>query len=197
MNIEDHVSLGVQIVSVGVLWASFFLLISGCASLPIFPFPDATIIETQKDWERIKNPSLDSQNQTFQLAGRIIRAEVTEEGVSFLANWLPFPTNAFDGPSTRSIGSPNRPFFMHFSGPVDHDGRRQGNEFLLLGQLVGMQDTTTFHGFTKSFPLFTVQCLHVWKTAGTDLQEFIWMDPGDDRYPPPLEESYCLHKTPT
>ena len=134
------------------------------------------------------------QGQSFQLAGRIIRAETTPRGVTFKAEWLPFPTDTYSGPEARSTPEPqpHRPFFMHFAGTVDDDGMRQGNEFLLLGQMAGLEDMVTIQGLTKAIPSFTVQCFHIWKTAGTDLYEFIWMAPLNMRYPPPLEETYCV-----
>jgi hypothetical protein len=123
----------------------------------------------------------------------------TQGGVTFKAKWLPFPENTYAGPEARSTPEPqpHRPFFIHFSGAVDDDGRRQGNEFLLFGPMAGMKDMVTLQGLTKSIPSFNIQCLHIWKTAGTDLYEFIWMDPLDGRYPSPLEETYCASQSPS
>lgn len=180
-----------QIYSGALLYALLFLTVSGCASLPTFPFPEATIIKTQQDFAQLTSRPMQSQDNDVQLAGRIISVETTRKGVTFLAHWLPFPKDAFSGPETRSFEMTNQRFSMDFSGNVDDDGKRQGNEFLMLGKLTGTRDMVTLQGITKSIPYFTVQCLHVWKTAGTDLQEFIWMDPRDESYPPPLEDTYC------
>jgi hypothetical protein len=46
---------------------------------------------------------------------------------------------------------------MYFSGIVDHDGRRQGNEFLLVGHMAGLEDMVTLQGLTKSIPSFNVR----------------------------------------
>ncbi len=62
----------------------------------------------------------------------------------------------------------------------------------MVGTMRGMREMVTLQGLTKSIPSFQAECMHVWKTAGTDLYEFIWTDPTDNRYPPPLEDTYCV-----
>lgn len=167
-------------------------IFGACAPLPDFPFPGATIIENQPLYNSLRKRPKDFQGRRVQLAGRIIYSETTSKGVTVLAEWLPFPEDTFAGPETRSTFRSVRPFYMDYEGPIDHDGRRQGNEFLIVGTMTGLGEMVTLHGLTKSIPAFRVQCMHVWKTAGTDLYEFIWTDPTDDRYPPPLEETYCV-----
>ena len=166
--------------------------VNGCSPLSTFPFPETTIIKTEQDFSALNHRSPHAKNRALQLTGRIIRSEMTPQNVSFHAEWLPFPENVIAGPERLSTGQFNRRFSMQFSGAIDGDGRRQGNEFLMVGQFVGMQETWTLHGISKSIPHFLVQCLHIWKTADTDLVEFIWMDPLDESYPPSLEETYCV-----
>ena len=194
MNFDQQRRSQIQAYSLGVLCAFLSLDVHGCANIPDFPFQEVPIIKTAQDYDALRNHPRQFQNQPFQLAGRIVRAEKNPGVVTFKAEWLPFPENTYAGPEERSTPEPqpHRLFYMHFSGTVDHDGRRQGNEFLLVGQMTGMEDMVTLQGLTKSIPSFKIQCLHIWKTAGTDLYEFIWMDPFDDRYPPPLEETYCV-----
>ena len=199
MNIDQQRCSWIRADSLGVLCALLTLVVHGCAHLPSFPFPGVPIIKTAQDYDAVRNHPRQFQNQPFQLAGRIVRAETTPGGVTFKAEWLSFPEDSYAGPEARSTPEPQprRPFLMHFSGAVDYDGRRQGNEFLLVGHMTGMKDMVTLQRLTKSIPSFNIQCLHIWKTAGTDLYEFIWMDPLDDRYPPPLEETYCVAQSPS
>lgn len=186
--------LRMQLDCLGVLCALLTLVVHGCAHLPTFPIPGVPIIKTAEDYDTVRNYPMQFQDQHVQLAGRIVRAETTTEGVTFKAEWLPFPENTYSGPETRSTPEPHlhRPFYMHFPGTVDDDGKRQGNEFLLIGHMAGLKDMVTFQGQTKAIPSFNVQCFHIWKTAGTDLYEFIWMAPLNMRYPPPVEETYCV-----
>ncbi|MDR4485739.1 MAG: hypothetical protein R3B95_21530 [Nitrospirales bacterium] len=179
------------------LCALLTLIVHGCAHLPSFPSPGVPIIKIAQDYDAVRNHPVQFQNQPAQLAGRIVHAETTTRGVTFMAEWLPFPENTYSGPETRSTPEPqpHRLFHMHFSGTVDDDGKRQGNEFLLFGHMAGLEDMVTLQGRTKTIPSFNVQCIHIWKTAGTDLYEFIWMAPLTMGYPPPLEETYCVAQT--
>ena len=199
MNIGHQPFSRIQIYSIGVLCALLPLAVQGCTQLPAFPFPGVPIIKTAQNYDEIRTHPGQFQNQPFQLAGRIVRAETTPRGVTFKAEWLPFPEDTYSGPEARSIPEPqpHHPFFMHFSGTVDDDGQSQGNEFLLIGHMTGLENLVTFQGITKAIPSFNVQCLHIWKTAGTDLYEYIWMIALDGRYPPPLEETYCVAQSPS
>lgn len=186
--------LRMQFDCLGVLCGLLTLVVHGCARLPTFPIPGVPIIKTAEDYDAARNYPMQFQDRHVQLAGRIVRAETTTEGVPFKAEWLPFPENTYSGPETRSTPELHlhRLFYMHFPGIVDDDGKRQGNEFLLIGHMAGLEDMVTLQGQTKAIPSFNVQCFHIWKTAGTDLYEFIWMAPLNMRYPPPLEETYCV-----
>ena len=178
--------------SIGVLCALLTHAIQGCAPIPSFPFPGVAILQTSQDFDALKNDPMQFQNLSIQLAGRIRGVETTKKNLTFLAEWLPFPKDTYAGPETRAFPRTNHLFFMHFSGTIDDEGRSQGNEFLLLGQMAGLEDMVTLQGRTRAIPYFNVQCLHIWKTAATDLYEFIRMNPLNNPYPPPLEETYCV-----
>ncbi len=188
---------GVSRIQVYCICALLNLAAHGCAPIPTFPIPGVTIIQNSQDFDDIKNQSQQFHDHSFQLAGRIKGTDTTPTGVRFLAEWLPFPADTYSGPETRSLPRTYRPFYLHFSGPVDDDGKSQGNEFLMVGHLTGLEDMVTLAGNTKAIPSFTAQCFHVWKTAFTDLYEFIWMGPLSMRYPPPLEETYCVASSPS
>lgn len=119
-----------------------------------------------------------------------MRAETTGQGVKILAEWLPFPEGPSDGPGGASPGEADR-FYALFQGTIDEQGLKRGNEFVLTGRVTGQEEFTTLLGLRRQVPVLLVECLHVWKTAGTDLREFQNMGPLDLRYAPPLEETYC------
>ncbi len=178
---------------VALLSALLSLNLNSCAPpSQDFPLPNATILHNSEDFDEIRRDLEEFQHRDFQLAGRIIRTHTSPTGVIFLAEWLPFPHNTFAGPEAKSTGLSFRRIAMHFPGTVDHDGRRKGNEFLMAGTLTPVPESVDYRKIPTSIPHFSVQCLHVWKTAGDDLAEYIWMDPFDDRYPPPLEDTYCV-----
>lgn len=105
-----------QLACLDVLCALLTLVLHGCAHLPSFPIPGVPIIKTAKDYDAVRNHPMQFHNQPVQLAGRIVPAETTLEGVTFKTEWLPFPENTYSGPETRSTPEPHlhRPFYMHF-----------------------------------------------------------------------------------
>ena len=183
---------GNEIRALGILSVLFSSNFHGCAPVQTFPLSKAAILQTSKEFDEVRWDLQKYQHHEFQLAGRIIRAETIPTGVVFLAEWLPFPKNPFVGPEAKSTSLSFRRISMHFSGTVDHDGQRKGNEFLMVGTMGARPKSVAYQNIPASIPYFTVQCLHIWKTAGDDLVEYIWMNPLDDRYPPPLEETYCV-----
>ncbi len=175
--------------SLGMLCALLYL--SGCTPHQDFPLPKASILQNSEDFDEIRRNLEEFQQHNFQLAGRIIWTETTPTGTIFLAEWLPFPKDAFEGPEAKSTGLSFRRIAIQFLGTIDHDGRRKGNELLMAGTLIPAPEAVGYSRIPTSIPHFSAQCLHIWKTAGDALAEFIWMDPYDDRYPPPLEDTYC------
>lgn len=169
-------------------------LLSACVHPSDFPENGTPTIKTQAELARlVTHPKL-YMKQPFKLAGRIIRAESIKQDVVILAQWLPFPDDTFSGPELEEDSGEPR-FVIRYSGTIDPDGIVQGNEFLVLGKGLGTQEIVTLEGMTRVVPVLRAQCLHIWKTAGTLLYEFIWSDPRDDRYPPPLEDTYCVQSS--
>lgn len=109
MNIDQQGFPRLQMYSIGVLCALLTLGVHGCAPICSFPFSGVPIIKTAQDYDAARNHPMQSmqfQNQLFQLAGRIVHAETTPRGVTFKAEWLPFPVETYSGPEARSTPEP-------------------------------------------------------------------------------------------
>ena len=161
-----------------------------CTHQPQFPDNGRPAIVTTDQFAWLSHPAQSPINEGVRIAGRLVRAETTGQGVKILAEWLPFPTGPYDGPGGDSQGERYR-FYALFQGAIDEQGLERGNEFVLTGRVSGQEDLMTLQGALQQVPVLLAECLHVWKTAGTDLREYQEMAPVDLRYPPPLEETYC------
>ncbi len=132
MKIEYCLSARNSFQCMSILCVWLFLTVDSCAPVPTFPDIRTTIIRTPQDFAGVKDPTFQSQNDTLQLAGRIIRSETTLKGVTFHAEWLPFPENTFAGPESLSTGLFNRRFSMLFPGIIDHEVGDKGMSFSWL-----------------------------------------------------------------
>lgn len=161
-----------------------------CAHQPDFPANGRPAVETAEQFARLSRPVRAQGGRGVRIAGRLVRAEATSRGFKLLAEWLPFPERPSEGPGGTSPGEGHR-FYALFQGMIDEQGLKRGNEIVLTGRVTGQEEFITLQGLHRQVPMLLVECLHVWKTAGTDLREFQTTNPLDLRYPPPLEETYC------
>ncbi len=176
--------IGVLIVLIGM---------ASCHHVPHFPENGLQPIRETEDFAQLVGSSDYPVGTRIRLAGRIVRTEEKPWGFLLLADWLPYPQDTFVGPIRPSPTTEAR-FFLRYVGPIDEDGRYRGNEFMAFGALLEPHEYFTAQGILRKVPFVKAECLHVWKTAGTPLEEFANMDALDDRYPPPLEETYCLKR---
>ena len=123
---------------------------------------------TPEDFARL-SPA--PEGSGVRTAGRLRRAEAAGKGWRVLAGWLPFPTGPHDGPGGASPGDRYH-FSAWFPGAIDERGLQWGNEFVLSGRVTGREELMTLHGLRRHVPLLQAECLHVWKTGGTDLRDF-------------------------
>lgn len=165
-------------------------MLPSCAHRAHFSDNGRPAIVTVEEFVQLSSATPAPHARGVRLAGRLIRAEATEKGWKALAEWLPFPTGPYAGPGGASPGE-DLNFYLLFAGPIDEEGLEQGNELVMTGRVFAMEELTTLLGLRRPVPVLLAECLHVWKSAGTDLRDFQQMDPLDDRYPPPLEETYC------
>jgi hypothetical protein len=80
MNIDQQRFSWIQLGFLGVLYALLTLVVHGCAHLPSFRYPGVPIIKTAQGYDAVRCHPRQFQNQPFQLAGRIVRAETTPGG---------------------------------------------------------------------------------------------------------------------
>ena len=90
MNIDQQRFSWIQLDCLCVLCALLTLAVHACSHLTSFPFPGMPIIKTAQDYDVVRNHPRQFQNQPFQLAGRIVRAETTPEGWPLRQSGYPF-----------------------------------------------------------------------------------------------------------
>lgn len=177
------------------LWAISLLFVcffNGCQGVMVFPEnTDALVIRTPQAFYALKNDPARLEDDRIKIAGRIILAKIHDNAVKMTAEWLPFPDDSFVGPEARSTGEFDRRITVYFDGLIDEDGMRYGNEFLIMGSLAIGQELEQLKKVSQSALAFSASCMHIWKTGAADLSEFIWMDPLDESYWTPLEQTYC------
>ena len=166
-----------------------------CAPRPIFPENGSPAIDTRAEIDALVSRAEPFRGKPVMVAGRLVRAELDENGITILADWLPYPEDTYSGP-IQEADEPGLRLYLLYPGAIDELGLWQGNEFLAKATPAGVRDLTTLQGISQPIPLLRVECLHVWKTGASDLAEFVWMDPIDQRYPPPLQETYCVTPSP-
>ena len=170
---------------------AFLAACEACAHRPVFPENGAPPIDTPAKLVALVSNAERFRGQDVKVAGRLVRGELDENGITILADWLPYPEDTYSGPIQTADGTGLR-FFLLYPGAIDSMGLWQGNEFLARASTAGVRELIGLQATSQPLPVLRAQCLHVWKTGASDLSEFVGMDPLDDRYAPPLQETYCV-----
>ena len=166
-------------------WIYLLFFLSGC-SQPFFP-PKAV-----RDVDPTMQISLfSSEVDTYfkghvaQVGGRILSVAHSQKGFLITAHELPLK----DGSSPPSEkASPIGLFVFLFPGEIDPAGLQRGNEFVLIGEVQGVElvqaDTVR-----RPVPFLLARCLHVWKTGSFAMADFPHLPAG---YSPLEQQTYCL-----
>jgi starvation-inducible outer membrane lipoprotein len=164
----------------------YMLLFLSACSQPFFP-PKAV-----RDVDPTMQISLfSSEVDTYfkghvaQVGGRIISVAPSPKGFLITAHELPLK----DGSSPPSEKArPIGLFVFLFSGDIDPAGIQPGNEFVLIGEVEGVElvqaDTVR-----RPVPFLLAHCLHVWKTGSFAIADFPHLPAG---YSPLEQQTYCL-----
>jgi hypothetical protein len=136
------------------------------------------------------------QGRVIQLAGEIVRVEsVGEEVVIWAKRKLIEAQPEYPGfrPEFFDVTDLNERFLLVYKGRVDPEGRRIGNKFITVAELLVPADlkSGTNNAVSERERLsFRARCLHVWKTGQKKISFFL------DRYTQvfqPLEQdTYCV-----
>ena len=162
-----------------------FLFLSAC-SQPLFP-PNAV-----QDVDLTMQISLFSsevdtylKGRVAQVGGRMISVAHSQKGFMVTAHELPVKDNSSPPNETaRPIGL----FVFLFPGEIDPTGMQPGNEFVLVGEVEGVE-VVQAESVRRAVPLLVARCLHVWKTGTFAMADFPHLPAG---YSPLEQQTYCL-----
>ena len=142
--------------------------------------------------------SVDEHNgERIKIAGQIIRAEETEEGVLVTAEFLPYPmddlhfTDTAEGQPKPSKGKGRFSILYPTKKKVKNpEFIWKGNKFILLGDVNGKRKVPiTLTGRSISVPHIVANCVRVWVTGGSEVSAS--PDTEFTAYPP-LARTFCV-----
>ena len=126
-----------------------------------------------------------SKGRVAQVGGRIISVAHSQKGFVVTAHELPLKDSSSPPNETaRPIGL----FVFLFLGEIDPTGIQPGNEFVLVGEVEGVEVVQT-DTVRRPVPFLIVHCIHVWKTGSFAMADFPHLPAG---YSPLEEQTYCL-----
>lgn len=125
------------------------------------------------------------KGRVAQVGGRIISTAHSPKGFLVTAHELPLKDGSFlPNEKARPVGL----FVFLFPGEIEPAGIQPGNEFVLIGEVEGVEivqaDTVR-----RPVPFLMARCVHVWKTGSFAMADFPHLPAG---YSPLEEQTYCL-----
>jgi starvation-inducible outer membrane lipoprotein len=125
------------------------------------------------------------KGRVAQVGGRMISARFSEKGTIITAHELPLK----DGSSPPDEKArPMGIFVFLFAGQIDSAGIQPGNEFVLVGEVEGVELVQT-DTVRRPVPFLVARCVHVWKSGSYAMADFPHLPGG---YSPLEQHTYCL-----
>lgn len=161
------------------------VLFSAC-SQPFFPIKAVRDVDPDMQIS-IFSSEVDTylKGRVAQVGGRMISAHSSEKGMVVTAHELPLK----DGSSPpNEKARPMGLFVFLFAGQIDAAGIQPGNEFVLVGEVEGVQ-VIQADSVRRPVPFLIARCIHVWKTGSFAMADFPHLPSG---YSPLEQQTYCL-----
>ena len=119
-----------------------------------------------------------------QVGGRIISVRHSDKGSLITAYELPLEDrSSTPNEKVRPIGL----FVFLFPGEIDPAGVQAGNEFVLVGEIEGVEVVQT-DTVRRPVPYLIARCVHVWKTGSFAMADFPHLPAG---YSALDQQTYC------
>lgn len=161
------------------------LLLTAC-SQPFFP-PNAVRDVDPTVQISLFSSEVDTyfKGRVAQVGGRIISTAHSPKGFLVTAHELPLKDGASPpNEKARPIGL----FVFLFPGDIDPTGIQPGNEFVLVGEVEGVE-VVQADTVRRPVPFLIAHCVHVWKTGTFAMADFPHLPAG---YSPLEQQTYCL-----
>lgn len=124
------------------------------------------------------------KGRVAQVGGRMLSVARSDHGFVVTAHELPFQDGSFTpNEKVRPIGL----FVFLFPGDIDAVALQAGNEFVLVGEVRGLEIVQT-DGVRRPVPYLIARCVHVWKTGTYAMADFPHLPGG---YSALERQTYC------
>ena len=170
-----------------VLAGGMVILSIGCASQTSFPTNGSQALKSESEFGKLTSQPDVFKGRAIRLAGRMVGVETTAEGTIVTAEWLPYPSNEYEGPTNTGLVNQGR-FAVFYPGKLQSEGLLHGNKFLVIGKMEGTQSMMQVGGAFRPLPYIKARCLHIWKTGDADISTE--PDVENTGYPV-AEKTYC------
>ena len=164
------------------------LMMQACVSTSEFPKTGPHRFTQSKEFDLLEAKAGTYEGTAVQMAGRIVDViEQPNRETLIVADWLPFPEDAFLEPSQprNVVEGPNHRFALLFPGKIDRAYEWKGNTFVTRAKVEGMKEVGG-----NQLPYLVGSCLRIWTTGLAYTDPMPWEEGGakiDDRI-----QTYCL-----
>jgi starvation-inducible outer membrane lipoprotein len=163
--------------------------VAGCSEAQLFPKDTMAGVDKNFDFTVWRNIPNARTGQKVQLGGRIVQANVRNEGVVIITTQLPIVTHPAYGP--KDNGRRSGEFAVFYASPLDSKWLIPGNRLIVVGT-TDQAKVVSVDDVQRSLPSLTARCLHIWKTVGKEIAEFPYNAGGG--YEPLEQETFCAPK---
>ncbi|HJU05143.1 MAG TPA: Slp family lipoprotein [Nitrospiraceae bacterium] len=171
-----------------VVWLCCAVL-NACGPQQIFQSRIMEGVDTNFDiraWQASPTANL---GRKVQLGGRIVQAEPNPQGVLIIVEQLPIVEHPAYGPSDLKKRPGSFEFAFLYPGKVEESALTAGNRVIVVGTTQKPR-TIILDGAPKNSLFLLAHCMHIWKTEGREIADFLSGSVGGGYYP--LEEdTYC------
>lgn len=164
----------------------FWLLITGCSEVQLFPKETTAGVDKNFDFTAWRNIPNAKTGQKVQLGGRIVQVDVRNEGVVIITTQLPIVHHPVYGP--KDTGRRSGEFAVFYAGTLDSKWLLPGNRLVVVGT-TEQAKAVVVDDVQRSLPSLTANCLHIWKTVGKEIAEFPYNIGGG--YEPLEQDTFC------
>jgi hypothetical protein len=125
----------------------------------------------------------------IQVGGRIVQATPRNGGLLVVGEQLPIVNHPAYGPTDTVKRTGTFEFAFQYPEPLGPSWLTPGNRFIVVGKTANVTSVLV-GGAPKPEPLIDAQCVHIWKTEGREIADFISGGVGGGYYP--LEhQTFC------
>jgi starvation-inducible outer membrane lipoprotein len=172
----------------------YFYIMAGICLIPLLSacsqpfFPPKAVRDVDANMQiSLFSSEVDTyfKGRVAQVGGRMISVRHSEKGNLITAHELPLEDRSSPpNEKVRPIGL----FVFLFPGEIDPAGIQTGNEFVLVGEVEGVEVVQT-DAVRRAVPYLIARCVRVWKTGSFAMADFPHLPAG---YSALEQQTYCL-----